>query len=312
MILTTDPSWEKVDSSKLNDFIRCYRFYFYCHLLGWKPDSPNNHLEFGLAWHLPMEYLLLNDYSQNSIIDAYDLFEASYRMEFSPETDEMFGAKTPANAFVALSNYTDEYADDLDKYLVKYTEIAGSVSIAENRSLFFRMDSILENNSSGLVSSLEHKTGSRVWQWGEQWPLSIQVGTYTHVLHCLYPADKIDCVWMNATFFLSRKKDPIEFLRLPVKKTLNQMAVWFYTVNYLFEQIEINMEALDKCEEDDSIMTAFPINPSGCQKWGRICEYHDFCTAWSNPLKRCQQPPLGFVTRFWDPTEAEAKHEFKF
>jgi len=312
MLLKPDPSWEKKDPSKLKDFERCDRFYFYRHLLGWEPETPNNHLTFGTSWHLPMEYLLLNGYDDDSVLAGYDLFEKRYRQDFSPESDEMFGAKTPTNAFIALAKYSDEYKNDLDKYDVKYTEIAGSVPISASRQLYFRMDSILRDKKTKDYSSLEHKTGSRTWQWADQWPLSIQIGTYTHVLHCLYPPETVDCVRMNATFFLARKKDNIEFMRVPVKKTLDQIQVWFYTMNHLFEQIEINMEKLDRATEDDTVMEAFSINDEGCIKYGRLCEYHDFCTAWANPLQRCQQPPLGFVERFWDPTEQEAKHEFKF
>lgn len=312
MILNTNKTWKIIDSSKLKDHLRCQRFYFYCHVLGWKPEFPSNHLIFGTAWHLPMEHLLLNGYDLDSVNDGYSLFETSYRQHLGPDTDEMFGAKTPLNAFLALSEYADEYKDDLDIHKVKYTEIAGSASIGHNRDLYYRMDSILENRNNGLISSLEHKTGSRTWQWEDQWPLSLQIGTYTHVLHCLYDRKKVEGVRMNATFFIKRKKFKAEFMRPLIQKSLGGMNVWFNVVNYRFDLIEHSMEILDKESEDHEIMNSFPLNPEGCIKYGRICEYHDFCTAWPNPLKRCDEPPLGFKIEFWDPTKQEAKHEFKF
>ncbi len=97
MILTPHNSWQKVDSSKLGDLLRCYRFYFYCHLLGWKPETPNNHLTFGISWHLPMEHLLLNGYDDTSVLDGYELFRRRYRQDFSPESDEMFGHRPYQN-----------------------------------------------------------------------------------------------------------------------------------------------------------------------------------------------------------------------
>ncbi|MBU2249242.1 MAG: PD-(D/E)XK nuclease family protein, partial [Gammaproteobacteria bacterium] len=97
----------KIDSSKLKDFKRCPRYFFYRHVLGWQSQTPNNHLVFGSAWHEAMEYLLLNGYGDNSVIEAFDKFLAYYRQSFPPETDEMFKAKTPDNAFWTLAQYAN-------------------------------------------------------------------------------------------------------------------------------------------------------------------------------------------------------------
>jgi len=309
MIPQESYTWNILDSSKITTYMRCPRYFFYQYVLGWRLDTPSNHLIFGSAWHLPMEHLLLTDYSNDSVIDGFDLFEAYYRRELGPETDEIFEPKTPYNAFIILGKYAEEYKDDLKEFKPLYTEIAGKVSISETRSLYYRMDSILQYYNNNMVGSLEHKTGSRAWLWREQWELGFQALTYNHVLHCLYPEDLVYGVTMNGTIFLKRKKDPWEFIRHDVRRTKNQMQVWLDNANFWFGRIEDDMELLDRETEDQDVMSSFPMNTNDCLKWNRVCEYQDFCLAWSNPLCKCFAPPLGFKIEHWDPSLKEAKHE---
>lgn len=299
-----------VDSSKLGDLCRCPRFYFYRHILGWESEQPSNHLVFGESWHLPMEHLLLNGYDQKSVAEGYFLFEKKYRSTFPPESDEMFEPKIPYNAMLTLAEYANRYHRDLDDFEVLYTEIGGSVSISENRQIHFRMDSILRDKKTGNYFSMEHKTGSRTWLWAEQWLLSIQIGTYSHVLYCLFPKDSVSGVMMNGTFFLKRKKDPFDFMRPMMDRSVDQLDVWLANVNSYFDFLERQKEILLKEGEDSDVLSAFPQNPTGCLNFSRICEYMDFCTAWKNPLRHAFEPPLGFIERFWDPREKEKKHEF--
>jgi len=309
MVPKENPTWVIIDSSKMQTYLECPRLYFYQYVLGWRSVFPNNHLVFGEAWHLPMEHLLLNGYSDDIVIEGYNLFENHYRKVFNPDTDEMFKSKTPANAFLALGLYAShmDYRRDLSKYEVLYTEIAGSVAISDSKLMYFRMDSILRNRMTDKKFSLEHKTGSRLWMWAEQWPLSIQTGTYTHVLHCLFPFGQVEGVTMNGTFFMNRKKDPIEFYRFPVGRTTDQMQVWLDTVNYYYEDIVRNMEMLSDAKEEDEVLFAFPLRPTSCLNYGRICAFNDYCNAWQNPLQKCFEPPLGFEIDFWNPMEREAK-----
>jgi len=273
-----------------------------------------------------MEYLLTHDYTNNSVARAYEVMVDKYRETFPPETDEMFEPKTLDNAFIVLAKYAKRYQRDLEEYEVLYTEIAGNVTIREGRQMYFRMDSILKDRKTGKIISLEHKTGSHTWQWLEQWLLSIQFGTYTHVLMCLFPMETIDAVYVNGSFFSKGKKAweelkvdgtttmktiPYDFIREPIKKSRDQMQVWIETVNYYYTGIKAEMSMLDISNESDEVLQAFPLNPTSCMDWGRICEYRDFCTAWRNPLRRVSDVPLGFQVSHWNPMEVEAKQRFE-
>ena len=303
--LSEHPTWKILDSSKWTTFMDCPRRYFWEYVLGWRSDAPNNHLEFGTAWHDAMEYLLLNGYSDECVIGAFDKFLAHYRDHFPESSDELYDPKTPRNALKALSLYAERYLSDLRDFEVLYTEAAGTVPVNEVQVLHFRLDSICRD-TQGRHFSLEHKTGSRLSRfWTDQWPLSPQVGTYTHVMHCLYPSNDVWGVKINGTFF---QKTKIDFSRIPIRKTLSQMQQWLWNVNWWADQIAWQFESLTgHCSADDPVLMAFPQQPGVCTKYFG-CPYHDFCLAWPNPLQHLDEIPAGFKYDFWDPSEREATH----
>ena len=306
------PTWDITDASKLTAFATCPRQYFYEYILGWRPQLPSNHLIFGTSWHLAMEALLLGQ----SVPVAFDLFLTDYRKTFGPETDELYAPKNPANAEIVLYAYAAKYANDLDKFDVLHTEVAGTVAIASDQKLHFRMDSVCRDKRSGRVFSLEHKTGSRSYNWEYQWNVSFQIGTYTHVLYCLYPPEEVDGVKLNAAFFTKAVRSwkalsqgettkynlPFEFLRLPVYRSIPQMQQWLWNATFWTDQLEWQWNLLLDCDESDSLLTCFPQNPTACSKFFG-CDYRDFCSAWRNPLHHCYEPPQGFAIEHWDPSD---------
>ena len=70
------------------------------------------------------------------------------------------------------------------------------------------MDTILMDRSDGTFFSLEHKTkqGTIDRQWRMEYPLSVQVGTYTHALYCLFPISKVRGVVINGLAFTAGEK----------------------------------------------------------------------------------------------------------
>ena len=292
-------TWDIQDSSKVQEFMDCSRKYFYRYMLGWTSDAPNNHLVFGSAWHDAMEQLLLHGYEDVNVLKAYEKFLATYRASFPDETDELFGAKTPARVLEALVEYTQKYRSDFDDFEVLYTEIAGTVPLTEDRKLHFRQDSICKGKEHFGYFSLEHKTAGATIsrQWMQQWPLSTQVGCYTHVLYCLYPPEEVYGVRVNGAGFLKTK---FSFERVPIAKTMSSMQVWLWNTLFWLDQIQWNYDLLKECKESDEVMMAFPMNTQNCSKWFG-CPYHDFCCAWHNPLKNCDEVPMGLKVEYWDP-----------
>lgn len=315
------PEWEIQDPSKVTCYLTCPRMYFYQYVLGWRPGEISNHLIFGSAWHKAMEILIVEGYETENIIKAHEALVKEYRKTFDPETDELYMPKTPETALIVLAKYVQRYRADHIRYTFDHVEIAGKVNISDDHTLHFRMDSIA-HDKDGVHFSLEHKTGSSTYMWAEQWPLSMQVGCYSHVLYCMYPEEKVQGVVMNAAFFKKAKKGweqaltgqrltvqpPYDFLRYEATRSREQMQNWLWHAVHYMDMIKWNFDILDSCQDSDDVLMAFPMNPKNCAQYGRMCEYHDFCNMWPNPLRKCGgDPPMGFITEHWDPSAEEAK-----
>ena len=309
------PSWHKIDSSKMETYHTCARQFFYRYLLGWRPNKVAIDLIFGQAWHAGRELQLLHGYDK--VEEAYNAFLKTYREEIHETEDEFFAPKSPQGAFIAYSQLPVRYPRDLTDNKVLFTETSGKVPIDNNRYIYYRMDSIIERKSDGKIFSWDHKsTKSFSRTWADQFLLSIQTGTYTHCMYCLFPIEQVIGIEYCGTQFefLKRRSSQreagyhVNFQRVPAWKTPEQMNIWLYTVNHYYDSIMRDMELLESSSPDDSVMQCFPINPGSCSKyWG--CIYHDYCITWPNPLARCQEPPLGFKLEFWDPTEHETTNK---
>jgi len=301
MIDKDTPSYKVLDSTKINTYLDCPRQYFYQYVLGWDTDRSNIHLEFGIAWHYAMETLLLEGYTEEAVINGWTALVEHYRKHFPPEEDAVLAPKNPEMALRALTGYIEEYMNRDRNDKVLYTEIAGTVPVTERNVLHFRMDSIIETER-GIISR-EHKTGSMLSRvWTDQWAQSIQTGTYNHVLHCLFPAEKIGGVEINGTFF---GKKEIKYQRVPCRRSIPMMKDWMWTTVQIMNLIEWDMHRLfDEAREGDEIMMAFTKNPQACTKYFG-CRYADFCMAWANPLQYSDEVPQGFTIRHWDPSHPE-------
>ena len=327
--ITSHPSWDIKDSSKLDDYNRCHRYYFYHYLLGWALDVPEHDLIFGDAFHRAREHQLLFGY--DDIAGAFNAFEVVYRKEFPPDTDSIYQPKTPTAVLNSLRKFAQDHRRDLiDNEVVeidgrKMTEIAGTVPVDEKRVLHYRMDSIMRRREDSMIFSWDHKTTSGKWihdtRWDNELYLSIQNGTYTHCLYCMFPIKQVLGVEFVKTGFeylikgsANRPAGYYSTTRhVPAFKSPDQMNTWLWTVNDLLDELDRDMDRLSHSTQNDEVLMAFRMNPKSCTAY-RGCEFHDYCLAWQNPLRRCQEPPIGFVERWWDPSAREAtiKKDLRF
>ncbi len=320
MPIPEHPTWAIKDSSKLDDYIRCPRYYFYHYILGWNLDQPEHDLIFGDAFHKAREHQLIHGY--DDVTGAFHAFNNAYRLYFAPEDDPIYIPKTPTAVLNALQKFAQERSIDLIENEVveldgqKMTEISGTVPVDEKRSLHYRMDSIMCRKADQMIFSWDHKTTSGKWihdtRWDEELFLGIQNGTYTHCLYCLFPIEQVLGVEFVKTGFeyLQRGSSarPAGYHAttryIPAFKTPDQMNVWLWTVNMILDEIERDMDHLFHCSENDQVLMSFRMNPKSCTDF-RGCMFHDFCLGWPNPLQQSYEPPLGFIQKFWNPAEKE-------
>jgi hypothetical protein len=315
--LVEKPTWQIVDSSKLDCFQRCRRKFFYEYILGWRQDLPAHDLYFGECWHKAREYQLLNGYDK--YLEAFNLFETEYRKEFAEETDEIYRPKDAFAVLMALEKFHSDRPNDLVDNEVLLTETSGTVPIDfKGRKLHYRMDSVIRRKEDGKIFSWDHKSRKKSFnrQWSESFQLSIQNGTYTHCMYCMYPIKDVLGVEFCGTAFdyLIRGSKArsqgyqIEFLRVPAFKPPDQMSSWLWSVNDLYTELEREMDRLFHCQENDQVLMAFPMNDTSCSEyWG--CTYHDYCISWQNPLQKCHEPPLGFRIEHWNPSEMKTTYK---
>jgi PD-(D/E)XK nuclease superfamily len=302
-VIQPHSTWNVNDPSKLTEFMRCARKYFYRYILGWSSDYPNNHLVFGSAWHLGAEHLLREGYTAESLYEASRLFLESYRNHFNESTDALFEPKTPSNALQALAEYARIFQSDSRKYHTLHTEIGGVVSVSPTDTLYFKMDAILREQDTSRILFLDHKTSQRKYHdWSDHWIMSMQMLTYLHVLNCLYPQEDIEGGKVRCSFFYKAK--PCEFDEALVRKTSGQMNAWLSRATAWLSNLKQEMVWL--LEEDTpsrSVMDSFPMNDTACFSFGQKCMYFDLCNSWSNPLQHAEDPPIGLNVEFWDPRD---------
>jgi hypothetical protein len=318
--LTPQPEWDRRDSTKLTDYILCPRYYFFSHILGWRLDRPNHDLLFGEAWHIGREHQMI--YGYQDTMGAFSKFMAKYREHLPPETDPIYLPKVPSAALAGYIEYATTRKHDLEEYEVvtidglKMTEISGTVPVDDKRVLYYKMDSVVRCNQDGMVESWDHKSTTESGldpRWDNEYYLSIQNGTYTHCLYCMFPINQVRGVKFCKTGFAHLQKGsskrPAGFYAtihdVPAYKNPDQMNVWLNNTIMILDEIDRDMDRLFHCKEEDSVLLAFRQNPKSCTAY-RGCLFHDFCLSWINPLQRCHQPEIGFKVEFWDPSAIQS------
>ncbi len=315
--ITPHPTWQIMDSTKGMSWA-CRRAFFYEYVLGWRPETTSNHLVFGNAFHIPMEVIHeAQNFDEKTIIEGYIKGEEFYRRDYPADSDEIYAPKTMTKLLKGLMEYAEKYHRDFEDNETKYVEVGGSVPIRiepTERRLHFRMDALMHNKRQDYYFCREHKTSTATGMFRNKWrsdfELRLQIGTYTHAMYCIFPRHQVRGVEVNGAFWRKAKSGPTcEFERVPCWWQPPRMSQWLWTMNNIFDELEYEFERLALCTEDEEVMQCFPINERLCNEY-LGCPYHSFCTAWSNPLRECSEPPMGFKEERWDPSEIESlKHK---
>lgn len=306
-----NPTWTVLDSSKISDSNKCWRYFFLRHILGFDSKSPKQDLVFGEAIHRGMEAILewkrknegmpyplhphLGEY-------AYVLFEEVYRKSFDPDTDDIYEPKSPLRAQAMFPAYLSFWREADINLKVHFTEVCGTVPVSSDGDvLHFRIDGIIERD--GKVGVMDHKT-SKVNRasWELQWQINVQIGTYLHALYCFYEPKDVSGFVVNGLFF---HKNDFAFIRPEIHKSPEMQMVWLNSVQDFLFNFERHMETF-RTEDSPShpYMKAFPLTP-GAYFTCPSCPFFSFCASRANPLACMQALEQTYNREFWDPRDLE-------
>lgn len=298
--VTLPETVEVLDSTKLKCMCTCPRKFFYEYVLGWRYAGRGQHdLYFGEAVHLAMEEMLLAKTYLDGIKPGLERAMAKLREYIQPEDDALYAPKDPTNLASILADYAGTYVND--HFEVIHIEVAGSVPIfldAKLPMLYVKIDSVVQDTQGMWV--IDHKTtGQETADWHKQFMLSVQIGAYLHAMRLLY-GEAITGFIVNGLIF--RKKGNA-LRRVQIRMGDEHMSQWLYNTQLLVMDVLRQLDKLSREDDGNEIMQSFPQRTESCYLYYKICQWHPFCCAWMNPLRRCATPPPGYEVYHWDPRD---------
>jgi len=261
-----------------------------------------------LLWNI-----LLHGFENAEVQIAYEKFLDYYRNSFDAITDRDNAPKNPGHAEIALKEYAAIQKRRPQGELLA-TEISATVAISERHSISGRIDSIRRMRDIGIIGD-DYKTGMRYSTvWYSQWKLNIQMHIYNHMLASAFFGEKVYGMIVDGVILYKNKQKDMttlnRFVEVPVRIQDELMSSWLFDINYWMDTLEWNMKQLSLSSDSDKVLEAFPKNTESCTMFNKMCPYHTRCTAYSNPLQRCDVPG-DFEQSFWDHEKGEVRTPIK-
>ncbi len=297
------PTWDILDSTKIKSHALCPRKYFWEHMVGWAANHTSVHLVFGSAIHKALECLRTKGFTDDIILESFNLFLEEYRKEFSIDEDERLAPKNPDTALKVIVAYSETYKRD--NLTVIETEIPGRCYLAKDIIIHFKVDALAYGKDKRYYL-LDYKTCSRMSQdWVDQWQTDIQMNMYNYLLQCQFTEKETGHVIVDGICVKKTKGREVELIRVPCKRTPTMVSVWYWNMMRKVDEIRLDMEDFLKCTEEQTVLTSFPMREVSCMNYGSLCPYHGFCSDWANPLVLLDEIPDGFKEKRWDPRKRE-------
>lgn len=308
MELTPHPSWQIIDSTKIQTYMRCPRKFFFNYVLGWRRVGSNLHIEFGraihdaLEWHNKKIMAGMEKIDQQHIFECMMAFMNTYRETQPADSDDYNQPKDPVTAETLLNAYMQEYGnEDLSTKIIE-TEIAGRIAIAKGKHIYFKMDRLQRDDRGTIV--MDYKTGSQQGKtWIAQWDQKFQVGTYTYAAKMIYPDTWgmiIRGLFVYKANSTARPYGTVDFLELDLYRDQDDMLEWLNQAETQYDNIMRDFDLLQMVRAGEPYMKAFEKRTESCTDYGG-CPYADVCSVWHNPVGRGR--PESFEVDFWDPAD---------
>ena len=287
-MIDIDPtSYQQLSPTRLKLFRACPRQYFFSNFFRWETTSTSIHLVHGSAWHIALEFLLLNGVIVENVGEAHRLYTEYFRQFFPEQMDLTLAPKSPPTALAAIKQYVARYEGEHEKSIA--VEQSGTLPLDDEFVLNLRIDNIQEDKYDN-VDVIEHKTTkSAKGKWPKQWHLDVAVGAYLTWTKVNMPDKNVRSAIINGTVFQKRS---ISFMRLPVTFSPDNYRVWHCNALRTAKQIKHEFELLSEASSNDLVLKAFPLNELSCHKYGEdSCPFRLMCESWANPLAHQDRIP---------------------
>ncbi len=316
------------DNTRLTDYRRCPRYFYFRHERGWVREEPEAAPVFGISWGSAMDSLwhdiaLSTDHydKEKILLRALGAFTSTWVKEGMPALDEIgpeeyqrLGARHPGTALEMLYAYFEQREDFIkNKITLLAIERPFAVPLDPNDPTLFyvgRMDKEIEIEWNGRVYPLDHKTTASYAKSGgfrsmflDSFSPNSQVEGYIFSAKVEYK-DKLKGVLIDAALV---HKTEQAFRFIPIEKEFEQIDAWLWETHDWIRKIEADKAALFRGEEKHKrggsppYLSAFPKNTNSCHAYNRPCPYLDPCRMWPNPIGK--DLPPGFKESRWSPFE---------
>lgn len=315
-------SWDTYDSSKIVQWLKCRRKFFWSYRMGWKRTNESIDLVHGDCIHRGMEQLFqaYNDtgsYS-NGYSRAMQEYTKQYQKRYPNIDDWMFNIpKNPEGAEECFTQYPLYYHDD--KFELIGIEIYGEIPVSDKHVLLGKLDTIIKT-SDGKIYIVDHKTSKNrltdIMREGHETCFQFRtynlIGLYYITSLGLDPKD-FGGVLVNHITFLNSKKLGLtcEFARFYVQKTNEQLERHIIEADRLISDIEEEDQRLLNITKLEEHFPLYTPNYGSCFDFWKKCEFFDLCHFHNNPLKFAleSEVQVGYKKEFWNPRGEEDGEE---
>ena len=317
------------DNTRLSDFKRCPRYYFYRHVMHWVPNGTSLPLIFGSAWHQAMDVMWLGiteGIKENELVMmAYDAFLKCWKEMGMPDPSEIdlvtqkeLLPRTPSRALDMLYEYYARRQRVIRELELISVERSFVVPMKPDDPELFYVGKIDKTaRVSGRIRAFDHKTTTAMKLDGDSYkvrPMYLetfspdsQMDGYVFNLRMTYPDDKVDC-WVDVALVHSKDED---FKFVSIDRTDGQLNSWLGQTLYWIDLVEKQALELQECSEYDDYMTAYPMNTNSCFDFNTHCPFINLCKSRPNPLTWGDQAPPGYQHSVWNPLEHAGNPELK-
>jgi len=296
----------RISNSRLDDYKRCARFFYFHGIAGWVLDTPQYALAFGGAWHKAMD-VVWKQINQSDVADnAYLAFLKEWQEEFNlPHPDEMgpaeiekIGMRHPFTAYEMIINYIATRRAWILECELLDVESYFKIPLSDDVIYSGLIDKVVKRR--GRIHGIEHKTTSAYKKDGpfkksfiESFTPDSQIDGYLYAGRELY-GEAFQGIYVDGA--LVHKTIHDGFCMIPVQRHLDQLKAWKWETLEWTRRLRQDMKST---EDGEGIMEAWPKNTRSCWDFNTTCPYLTPCKSWPDP--RGKELPPGYVEEKWDP-----------